>query len=227
MFAGGTWSTLGTDAGLDNPFAITFDPTHRRMVALADPLSSGSANIYVLPSDASGSDIAWSLVGPALPVPTSTAAISFDAANNVVVVLTDLGEVYAFNGASWSSTLSPGAIDYAVVSDERRGSVDFVAPGDTLWERDGTNWSEAGTEPIAVDGTAQYDAGNGRIILLGQVGLTSRVIETRQLTSALPQETCEPGVDADHDGKVDCDDEDCWWKCTPACPPVATCPAAP
>jgi hypothetical protein len=81
---------------------------------------------------------------------------------------------------------------------------------------------------VKVTGQPIYDAPHGRTVVLGRVGNVSqpdlsRVIETRQYTSALPLETCMPGVDADHDGEVDCDDQDCWWACAPACPPLATC----
>ena len=38
-----------------------------------------------------------------------------------------------------------------------------------------------------------------------------------------PLERCDK-ADADGDGLVDCADPDCWWSCTPTCPPLSSCP---
>ena len=48
-----------------------------------------------------------------------------------------------------------------------------------------------------------------------------------RLDSTTPDDACD-GSDADGDGVTGCADPDCWARCTPRCPPGATCdPAAP
>lgn len=48
-----------------------------------------------------------------------------------------------------------------------------------------------------------------------------------RLESSTPDDACD-GSDADGDGVTGCADPDCWARCTPRCPPGATCdPAAP
>src|SRR5262249_10113887 len=45
--------------------------------------------------------------------------------------------------------------------------------------------------------------------------------------SGAASDRCD-GTDVDGDGLVRCADPDCWWACTPLCPPGTTCdPAAP
>ena len=93
----------------------------------------------------------------------------------------------------------------------------------SLWERVGDNWTEFPPLPVPVTGTLHYDPVTGRLVLDGNIG-GSRLIVTRQLIGTAPEETCAPGVDGDGDGDIGCADVDCFWTCTPMCPPFASCP---
>ena len=94
-----------------------------------------------------------------------------------------------------------------------------------LWERHLSSWTSIEMPPIPIDGTglAATERSYGRVDIV-TAAYSATVVLERQLVSALPDETCEPGVDADGDGLAGCDDPDCWWKCHPACPYQGTCP---
>jgi hypothetical protein len=52
----------------------------------------------------------------------------------------------------------------------------------------------------------------------------ARVIVRRHIGNASTSESCIATEDLDGDGLAGCADADCWFTCTPACPPYATCP---
>lgn len=80
--------------------------------------------------------------------------------------------------------------------------------------------------------TMFYDPIDHAMVVFGGAKLDPAVVindETWLLRweSATPDDRCD-GTDADGDGKIGCDDEDCWARCTPRCPPGTTCaPADP
>jgi hypothetical protein len=151
--------------------------------------------------------------------PARTTSLAFDARNNELVAAGS-----RLQDTTWLPLLSPGAADYKVTADMARGTIVFTSPTQDTWERFGENWIEhASPMPIALSATPVYAPSRGEMLLFGTVS-SSLVLLHHRYESAVPYETCEPGVDADRDGRAGCDDPDCWWKCTPTCPPYATCP---
>lgn len=210
-FDGTTWSQLGGD-GLVFPGPMAFDPSRGTSLALA---ANGINRL-------DPATMEWVPIGP-LP-PQNVTSLAFDARNNVVVAMGAIdGRVFTFDGTSWQPTLTPGDASYAVVADHRRGSLDFVSATGTLWERVGDNWTEYPRLPVRVAGRPHYDPKHGRLVMFGSVG-RSRVVVTRQLVGAVPGDTCMNDFDADLDGAAGCDDDDCFWRCSPACPPFSSCP---
>jgi hypothetical protein len=114
-----------------------------------------------------------------------------------------------------------------VVANARRGSVELFTPDGSIYERfNGQFVSEdpAKAPPPPAALTAQgldavYAPELGAIYLIGDLRY-SRLILQRTATTVL--DACTGGDD-DGDGLVDCDDPDCWWSCTPTCPPHTSC----
>lgn len=69
------------------------------------------------------------------------------------------------------------------------------------------------------------DATSSDVLLFGGVDSAGTALDTT-LTfrfEAGVEESCTLGFDADRDGRLGCDDEDCWGFCAPQCPPGAAC----
>lgn len=212
-FDGTDWTLLGSGVG-GAPFFTLFDPSRGQLFAVA-----GDGE-YVLGS----TDLAWAPISAATSPALDATTAAFDARNNRVIALDrNNGRAYAFVNGDWLPTLSPSTPGYSAIADERRGSVLFVHSTSNLWEHAGDQWSEQSPPPIAMIGQPLYDPLAGRLLVLGTTS-GSRVMVARRLQSALSDEMCAAGVDADGDGKFSCDDDDCWWTCTPGCLPFVSCP---
>ena len=206
-----TWTQLGT-SGVVSPLGVVFDPPHHRVVAFA---ATGGFELA-----SSGTE--WTPISLAPPFFTAV-SIAFDQREAVLVAMdTTQGKAYTFDGTTWASTLAPDGADYVVIADQRRGTIDFVSGQSSLWERARGEWSELGGSPLSVSGAPLYDPRTGRIVIIGTSG-DSRVLVTRHLESATPSEVCTGTTDVDGDGRIGCADPDCWWMCTPACPPFTSC----
>jgi cysteine-rich repeat protein len=213
LFHADAWTTLGTTT-LFNTVAITYDPVEHGMVAVDIDAT------WLLPS----SDATWQRIAdlPADP-PGAFASIAFDARTNQIIY-TDKSTTSVLDHDHWEHTLSPGQ-SYAAVANARRGSVELFAPGGNIYERfDGQFMTEdpanAPPAPLASQNpNAMYAPETGALYLIGDLGY-SRLILRRTATTVL--DACTGGDD-DGDGLVDCDDPDCWWSCTPACPPHTSC----
>ncbi len=144
-------------------------------------------------------------------------------------------ETYEWDGTVWSTvppmTPSPGT---------RLGSILVYAPnrqaiilfgggfGDAAlnyndtWRWDGT-WKQL--EPLVSPPGGLYSAAadiTGGVLLLGANGKTWRLDSTTPFST---YESCTIVEDRDGDGLAGCDDPDCWARCTPLCPPMASCTA--
>jgi len=141
-------------------------------------------------------------------------------------MLDDHGLADLVNG-QWQPSLSPSGAT-GVVSSLQTSSVLLVPEGDVdetsaVWERHADSFREVGTLPVAGTVGSVVERSRGRIEILMADG-SAHVLLERQLVSALPDETCASGDDADGDGAMGCADPDCWATCGPACPLATSCP---
>ncbi len=100
------------------------------------------------------------------------------------------------------------------------------------WEWDGTQWVQIGaSDPqVTTYPTLAPNLDGAGVLCFGGTladGSTAGPVAIRRLQwngATAAYETCvEP--DFDRDGLVGCADPDCWWSCTPTCPPGTTCPS--
>ena len=141
--------------------------------------------------------------------------------------------------ATWSQPASrppPTArTAHAMAYDAARGRVVLFGGstgvgGNNTWEWDGSQWLEqtsATPPPDPRSGHAMaYDAVRSQIVSFdGGSGLPDDETWTRQYSNGI-RETCTIGFDSDGDGRIGCDDPDCWGRCAPACPPGQACDLA-
>lgn len=107
---------------------------------------------------------------------------------------------------------------------------------DDSWEWSNRTWGPlvASDRPLARESFVMASApgGAGVFIFGGSTSaFSSNVLDDAwrlRWDAALDYEECALHVDDDADGKLGCDDVDCWARCSPSCPPGAACdPAAP
>jgi cysteine-rich repeat protein len=110
---------------------------------------------------------------------------------------------------------------------------------DDVWEWTGTAWELlattnggslaagrfAHTLVPAVDGAGVVSFAGSTATLSG-VGASLNDLWRLQWDSRAQYETCRSG-DTDRDALFGCADPDCWWACSPQCPPETSCTAAP
>jgi hypothetical protein len=174
---------------------LAYDPIRQRVV-----LFGGSAGTSVYDDTWEWDGVDWKNVSPTLrPIARTRANLVWNAARQRVTLL---------GGADTQGSTQPALQD--------------------AWEWDGAAWT-----PIAIPRGPGYlqMAGvglHGGIVLLGGLDGTTPKVEqwTLQWDSEDPTETCSGIYDTDNDGFVGCADTgDCWWSCTPQCPPATSCPA--
>jgi hypothetical protein len=123
---------------------------------------------------------------------------------------------------TWNVAFGPAAASISV-GDLRRGSVALLRGGSGTWERLDGVWYERARPPVPlVFHAAAYAPDTGSIFALGTL-FSSCYLLRHTWKGASPPEACDGG-DRDGDGFVDCADPDCWWSCSPQCPPYASCP---
>jgi hypothetical protein len=148
--------------------------------------------------------------------------MTYDARRAVVVAVgpgeDDAGpaDVWEWDGSAWhqSAALIAGQLG-PLAYDLDRGVVVMGTPLGT-WQYDGVAWTSIAA-PVTVTGLA-FDAARARTL-----AVTSNGAKTFAWDSNDADEACLSGRDADHDGKIGCDDPDCWPYCTPSCPPGVAC----
>jgi len=190
--------------------------------------------VFGLPSGAS----AWQLVAAPRPLEFwMFQGGAYDRGLHDMVGLNGQNSaVQDFVNGDFVGQLSLGT-GYQLVADAARGSI-VMYPGNyagggvsdpPLWERRDGVWTQLEYPPVqgpfaSSSATEVAQRSYGRID--AEVALPTSnavVLVERQWTSATPDETCVPGVDADGDGLAGCDDPDCWWACHPACPYQSSC----
>ncbi len=222
-FDGSGWTALPTPPPQVEVSAIGYDPSGRDVVADWKTVMQ-PPEVYDLPSSGGAWQSAPNGPAPAQHSSLIVDSIVWDAHEaNLVNVASD-GTLYDSTPNGWHKSLSVGTSGSVAIADERRGSI-VVLLGDgtgQMWERTGAQWTQLDSLPIAVDGGMAYDPVQGRVFVLGTIA-GGTLLLVRTTTSGAPDETCEPGVDADGDGLAGCDDPDCYWACG-GCPPYTTCP---
>ena len=222
LYDGTDWSQLSDADPITTadaaPSALAYDPTAPGLV-----LDYGYG-LWSLPSMSAS----WAYLGaaPSLAPVGDVGSIAWDAGDAKLVAISGTGVVFDRSSSGWQTSLSLVGTGYSAFADARRGTIVMV-PLDghavRVWERDHGSWTERARMPIAITGTAAYDPVLGRIVVLGSsLGGTYALV--RSSTSSAADESCAPGEDVDGDGLAGCTDPDCWWQCTPACPPYTTCP---
>lgn len=109
--------------------------------------------------------------------------------------------------------------------------------GNDTWEWDGTAWtfvSLFGSVPAPRKDHLLVSSPDGAGVLLiggavanGVGSLPTDEVWHLRRESADSYESCRTTLDDDLDGLTGCNDADCWSRCTPDCPPGASCnPAA-
>jgi hypothetical protein len=221
-FYGATWTF--SDAGwtvldpttTDPGFlpSLTYDPRRRAVIGVLPTKTA------ILPSDAAR----WTVIeaGPNTSF-VRTIAVSSSTGDLVASVPPAM---MRFTGDAWTETLAPPqAQNVSLVADLRRGTITSLGGGTVVWERVGQSWLAREPAPLALFGFGAYAADTGEILFVGGFDTPdTQVLLRSRYTGDSPLETCTDGLDDDGDGLVGCDDPDCWWACTPACPPHASCP---
>ncbi len=104
--------------------------------------------------------------------------------------------------------------------------------GNDVWELAGDTWTLlAAANPIAARNSAvmEQDPSGAGVVMFGGIGGDGTTLASlaRLRWDGAPADTCAHS-DGDHDGKIGCADDDCWYDCHPTCPPASTCdPGAP
>lgn len=170
--------------------------------------------------------------------------LAYDVARDRIVTAggdnTGLG-TWEWDGTAWANRAETEApswrVDHELIYDPVRqrvvmyGGVDNQSMNDA-WEWDGTAWTRL---QLAVEGLPReapsfwYDSRARRAIAFGGYGFVDLQNDTaalgyQSLTDV--DETCLIATDDDDgDGLAGCADPDCWARCSPLCPPNASCPA--
>jgi hypothetical protein len=173
-------------------------------------------------------------------MPRYGSAMAFDPVTNKSYLVGGSGgtyETWRWSGTAWQTEYS-GLPRYGlrVVYEPRRKL--FVAwggieqPGSTYPPEVMTWDGVLGWTPALVPQTPQarahhvmvYDAILQGIVVFGGTSSSSALGDAwlLRLDDGGIDEKCD-GTDADEDGKMGCDDEDCWARCTPYCVPGADC----
>lgn len=148
-------------------------------------------------------------------------SLAHDAKRGVTVLL-DGGELYEWTGALWMHHAVPQSLDGQLVYDPLRAVILIV-------QNQGIQaWNGSTVTPLSTSGVAVpiiFDRASRGLFHFGAPSGWDTMIARWQSDEV--DERCD-GTDADLDGLVRCGDPDCWWRCTPRCPPYASCdPAAP
>jgi hypothetical protein len=232
---------LATEAGmlLENagwtPFApgfptnaVAYDPVGHRLVAAVRYAGARTSDAVALGS----TDTSWSFAGRYTHNNSADffsdlwSSVAWDARNATLLAFERREGVFEI-GASLSKLLTAGTGSYGV-ADARRGSVvllpiSFSVASMIIWERLGGTWTNAGSLPQSFYGTAAYSPDDGTIVMHGH-DFAMVMTLVRERVSSTPLESCRAGEDVDGDALAGCDDPDCFWMCTPSCPPYTVCP---
>ena len=194
--------------------AFTYDYGRRGAVAIS------TIGAYLLASDAP----TLAPIAPAPPDLPLSAAYDLGGARIAMLGATGLSDLVS---GQWQPSLSPSG-SYGSVGLLQTSSVVLVPTTDVddtrpIWERSGGAFRSLGPLPVAGYVRTAVERSRGRLDIMLSDGPAQLLVE-RQLVSALADETCQSGDDADGDGAAGCADTDCWATCWPACPLATSCP---
>lgn len=240
-----TWTWTGSTWQLH---ALTTRPPPRWDPAMAwDPISAGLILFGGLVAGVPKNDTwrwdgaSWTQLMPATqPEVRTTAPMAFDPIRKQLVMFG--GRFYStpvdtttwiWNGTDWEARalaihppVGGGLVGRLAWNPARRTLVyttGVIGPIEA-WEWDGTKWDR-----VTVVDAPTTIAGHVMFTALDRSGVTINTANNEQwelrwdAPDSLPSETCA-GDDLDGDGLSGCNDPDCWWMCTPLCPPAASCP---
>ncbi len=177
----------------------------------------------------------WSLATPAASPPSCVFAnMTYDDAGARTIMRCGIvfpRTTWAYDGTTWTQLApngTPGLVNASLAYDPlRRGAVLWDETRD--WLLVGDDWvatpslnrpSERANATLAYAGVERAMVLFGGDTSLGQLGETYLL----RLAAADPVEACVGAADdPDGDGLAGCDDPDCAARCTPHCPPGATC----
>ncbi len=189
----------------------------------------------------------WTDVSPSLrPAARIDHTMAWDPQRERVVVAfggstdTPFQDQWEWDGAAWTrrtiAAFPTARARSALVWNPARARLALYggAPdlGD-LWELD-DRWEQ---RFLMSDPTGRFDHsmapatdGSGVLIFAGRAAdgraAASPFVRVAWLNTTTTYEVCtDATIDADGDGLAGCADEDCWWRCSPECPPDVSCPA--
>ena len=214
QLSGDTWVTVTQAAPLQQPASsLVFDPVRKVLVAVVTSQFGGVIWLALIHANNSVESVPSAYF----------AGLAFDARNSVVVASGNQGSTVELHDLTWVPVVGPG-IGYTAVTNDRRGTVEFVTAARPGVERIGSAFQPIGERPpLPVRGAVVMVQSTGELLVYG-ADVGSRFLLHRRWISSTPFESCSAGEDADGDGLEECADPDCWTDCAPTCPPLATCP---
>lgn len=181
------------------------------------------------------------------PPPRAAHGMAYDSTRRRIVVfggtseqVREFEDTWTLTGGTWTEltpTVKPPARYACRLEYDARRDVTILVGGSATgsdftdaWELRDAKWTKRVHDPLKPPPTSlfllstAYDLERGYVVTVGA--------ETWRLgpIALAPRETCATGIDADHDTKAGCADDDCWTTCAPSCPPTlapASCPMAP
>jgi len=215
-------------------FYLFHGPDEAQSSALGDRLAAAlKAAKHSLASSSLRSD-------PALLADEACAMNLFGGAR---ATLGDSDETWTWDGTSWTelapNTVPPARSEAGLAWDPARGRAVLAGGLSTegnytfadAYEWDGTNWIPTVGDYPARRAAAMTTAPDGAgVLMFGGDGVSppttpnARLGDTRRLRwdGDVAYEACADS-DADGDDLIGCLDPDCWWLCSPTCPPRTTC----
>lgn len=182
-----------------------------------------------------------------MPVPSPSArmlaASAYDPIRAEVVLFgggaghdQGLGDTWTWSSGVWTQhmlSVGPSPRDSAAMAwDASRQRIVLIGGYagshalQDVWEWDGNSWVA-----VAVDGflprsnPGVSSRAGGGVLMYGGLNSSVPYTDTQLLRweGERTSESCRADVDLDGDGYAGCADPDCWWACTPLCPPGAPC----
>ena len=187
----------------------------------------------------------WANRTPAISPPQrQRPGLAYDAKRGVVVMFggdTKL-DTWEWDGTTWTDRTPtatpvspPSRTNFVMVYEGTRqrvllfgGQIGTMLYDDT-WEWDGARWAARSpvlSPPRRAYAAATYDAFHGEVVMFAgkQVEDVDDTWTYRFLQADAPRDQCQDATaDTDLDGLKGCADPDCWGRCTPLCPPGASC----
>ncbi len=234
--------------------AMTYDPVRNVVVLFGGYSGSAPVDDTWELSTADCMTWTWTRRTPSGPVPAPRfdAQLAFDPVRQVSVLFggqsatsMNLGDTWEWNGTAWTQRTPivspPARFGHGMALEPRRqrivmfgGTAD--ADGDDTWEWDGAGmgtWTQLGPAVVPTQRRGMGFAPDitGALISINGAGGGNGIVAverlTSELTTNLPDACRVPTLDSDHDGAMGCADPDCWNRCSPACPPGASCSVGP